>query len=203
MYAGFIYEWTNIITGKKYIGRHKGKDTDSYVGSGTEFNKALDEYGIENFERVILEYVEDSDMIKSREQYYLDTTNAAYDSDYYNRTPHAGGGWDHIDPKDCSRRLKEWRNNNPHPRGMKDKVHSEKSKQLISERTAAAIRNKPRAYNPLRPVEQYTIDGVIIAEHDSLASAARAVGGNASNIKYTIEGRHKHAYSYKWKYKDI
>lgn len=34
---GFIYEWTDNLTGLKYIGRHEGNPFDGYVGSGTKF----------------------------------------------------------------------------------------------------------------------------------------------------------------------
>ena len=32
--CGFVYEWTNIVNGKKYIGLHLGDIKDNYMGSG-------------------------------------------------------------------------------------------------------------------------------------------------------------------------
>lgn len=91
-YAGFIYEWTNKLNGMKYLGSHKGKIDDGYVGSGKRFENARKKYGIENFERTIIEYVEEETNILLREQFYLDKFNCARSSLYYNISPNAGGG---------------------------------------------------------------------------------------------------------------
>lgn len=37
--SGFIYEWTDVTTGLKYIGKHEGTPDDGYIGSGTIFKK--------------------------------------------------------------------------------------------------------------------------------------------------------------------
>jgi len=92
MYAGFIYEWTNKLNGMKYIGSHKGTIDDGYTGSGKRFENAKKKYGIENFERVILEYVEVPADILLKEQYYLDKFGCAKSKKYYNISPTAGGG---------------------------------------------------------------------------------------------------------------
>ena len=39
---GYIYETTNLINGKKYIGKHKADCFDkSYIGSGTILTRAI------------------------------------------------------------------------------------------------------------------------------------------------------------------
>lgn len=85
-YIGFVYLWTNVVTGKKYIGAHVGKVDDGYIGSGKHFKKSVEKYGLENFERKILyfeynsienlwkkEYdlINESDAVKSKEYYNL------------------------------------------------------------------------------------------------------------------------------------
>lgn len=94
MYYGFIYEWTNILNGKKYIGSHAGTIDDGYVGSGKIFQRAIKKHGIENFTRSILEYVEVSDRnyLLEREKHHLDRTNAYYSDDYYNVAKDVIGG---------------------------------------------------------------------------------------------------------------
>jgi hypothetical protein len=38
-YFGYVYEWTNITNGMKYIGSHYGSVEDYYAGSGKDFMK--------------------------------------------------------------------------------------------------------------------------------------------------------------------
>jgi len=91
-YTGFIYEWENLINGKKYIGSHAGREDDGYIGSGFLFKKAIKKYGIANFKRIILEFVASKDDLLIREKYWLDKTNAYFDKNYYNIAKDVIGG---------------------------------------------------------------------------------------------------------------
>lgn len=51
----YIYEVTNNINGKKYIGKRKCKchiEDDHYMGSGKLIKKALAQYGRHNFSKL-------------------------------------------------------------------------------------------------------------------------------------------------------
>lgn len=91
---GFIYEWTNTVNGKKYIGSHKGTPDDGYIGSGKIFQLAIKKYGMKNFSRTILEVVEREDyqFLLEREKFYLDLVGAYNSSDYYNIAKDVMGG---------------------------------------------------------------------------------------------------------------
>lgn len=199
--AGFIYIWTNTINGKKYLGSHRGDVNDGYTGSGSLFKKAIAKYGIDAFDREILEHVEDDAMLLEREQHYLDTYDAANSESFYNLKAIAGGGFDYINnlpgrKERISKYRIEYLKNNPHPRGMLGKKHTKES----MDKTRAGWKAWAKE-NRMRPVIKFSIDGDYIEEYESISAAARGVNGRPSNIKYTIEGKHKHAYGYKWQYK--
>ena len=66
---GYIYLTINLINGKKYIGKHYGELDDSYLGSGTILQKAINKYGKQNFKKEIL-YIskdEEENCIKEKE----------------------------------------------------------------------------------------------------------------------------------------
>ena len=88
---GYIYETTNLINGKKYIGKHKSSKFDkSYYGSGIYLKNAIEKYGKENFKVRILEKLDDFDnkeglkYLAERETYYIEKYNAVKDKNYYN-----------------------------------------------------------------------------------------------------------------------
>jgi hypothetical protein len=75
----------------KYIGAHTGQEDDGYIGGGKKFRDDLRKFGLINFERKILEYIEDASKIKDRENYYLDLLDAANSSEYYNTARRSSG----------------------------------------------------------------------------------------------------------------
>lgn len=62
----FIYKITNKLNNMVYIGVHKTKNIyDGYMGSGTKIREAVAEYGIEHFDKEILEFFDNEvDMYK-------------------------------------------------------------------------------------------------------------------------------------------
>lgn len=85
----YIYKITNKINGKWYIGKHNGTDPN-YVGSGKLLKSAVEKYGRENFDLIILEEVIDD--INSREKHWIRETNAVNDPMSYNLASGGEGG---------------------------------------------------------------------------------------------------------------
>lgn len=88
----FVYIWENKINGMKYIGKCQDTPDSNYIGSGKYFKRAVKKYGIENFERTIIETCDNADELKDREKYWLDYYDAANSNEYYNISPNSGGG---------------------------------------------------------------------------------------------------------------
>lgn len=59
-YYGYVYEITNILDGRNYIGQHRLLDVNEpfsrYMGSGSRLMKDQEKLGIENFRKSILEF---------------------------------------------------------------------------------------------------------------------------------------------------
>lgn len=77
----FIYETTNLINGKSYVGQHKGSPSDGYLGSGVALKAAIKKYGRENFERQILEEVTEEN-VNEREIYYIQKRKSEGKAEY-------------------------------------------------------------------------------------------------------------------------
>lgn len=125
MRYGFIYETTNLINGKKYIGQHRREfdeqdpDDSWYLGSGKYFTNAVNKYGFSNFKRVILEDCDSAEELNERESFYLELVDAANNPMYYNMTNGAYRG------------------------GNKGYHHSEETKEKIGTRSGATRTGLP------------------------------------------------------------
>jgi len=92
---GFIYITTNIINGKKYIGKKKyDKDNKwkDYLGSGITLNKAIKKYGKENFSKEIIENCETKEILNEREKYWISYYDAINNKNFYNIASGGDGG---------------------------------------------------------------------------------------------------------------
>jgi group I intron endonuclease len=85
-----IYEIKNKINGKSYIGQHSSNELGSYWGSGKLIKKAIEKYGIEKFERIILERCYSKDELNEREKYWIKEKNSLVNG--YNLTDGGTGG---------------------------------------------------------------------------------------------------------------
>jgi len=192
--------WINQINGKQYLGSHLGSPNDGYIGSGVYFSRAIKKYGIDKFKRTIIEDNIPDDELRDREQYYLDVYDVLNNENFYNLSPHASGGFVHINSnpelkKANVDRFKDLFKNTEHPKGFKGKQHSYESWK----KTRSGWKEWADT-NLKRPVLQFSKNDEFIQQFESITAAAKSVNGSPSNIKYTIEGKFKTAYSYKWKY---
>lgn len=98
-----IYEIKNKINGKVYIGQHSSDEFGTYWGSGKLIKRAIKKYGLDNFERFILERCSTKEELNEREKYWIkenDSINKGYN------LAEGGTGGDTSEFIDYS---KEWR----------------------------------------------------------------------------------------------
>lgn len=120
----FIYQTTNLVNNKRYIGKHTGEFDDSYLGSGFALKRALKKYGKKNFKREILCLADDENSLNELEKLYI-TEDIVANNSYYNLKLGGDGA-----------RKGEYAGSK-HPLfgttgGMYGKKHSDKTKQLMS-----------------------------------------------------------------------
>jgi len=87
----FVYLTTNLINGKKYIG--KQKDTNPlYLGSGKILRIAIKKYSKINFKKEIIEECINESHLNEREKYWIAYYNAVESADFYNIAEGGMGG---------------------------------------------------------------------------------------------------------------
>lgn len=71
---GYIYMILNKVNGKTYIGQRKSTKfcyDDKYMGSGKKLASAKKHYGIENFEKLLIQYVETKEEANEQEIFWI------------------------------------------------------------------------------------------------------------------------------------
>lgn len=131
---GYIYETTNTVNGKKYIGKlSSSKFVKSYLGSGVVLHRAIEKYGKDKFTVKLIEEVETNLYdLNEREKYWISYFNAVESDNYYNIKPGGdggrGSGWHHSEEtkykmSEMQKDGKSW---------MNGKKHSEQTKRKMS-----------------------------------------------------------------------
>jgi hypothetical protein len=180
-YFGYIYEWTNKHSGKKYIGSHYGSVEDYYKGSGKEFTKAYKQ-NPEQFSMVVLEYVikDDKKLVLAIEKKWLDTIPNIKDNPlYYNLNNDAAGGFGYITNAHITKRantLKE-----KHAKHGLSKAEKKSYKQKIQTRldrisTAGFTEKEKEQHAKYGYQVQITFPNKQVKIYNSCGAASRELG---------------------------
>lgn len=58
---GYVYVTTNLLTGKRYCGKHKSSSFDeSYLGSGLLLKQDITQYGVKHFKSAPIDWAASS-----------------------------------------------------------------------------------------------------------------------------------------------
>lgn len=75
---GYIYETTNLINGKTYIGKRQGSFDNTYYGSGMILKQALKKYGRSNFKISVLAEYDTECELNNAEIMFIEKYNPVY-----------------------------------------------------------------------------------------------------------------------------
>lgn len=211
-----IYKFTNKINGLSYIGqsihiehRYQEHMHDRFVSNknDTDWYKALNEFGPENFEFTILEECS-ADKLDEREIYWIDYYDTYFNG--YNSTP--GGQAKYYDPQpifdawnegltitEISEKLGIGTTtiyNNLQGYPTYSAQESNRRGGLKARQTAIQNSNVIHNFNY---IYQYTLQGDFIKKWDSCKEVHRELGYDACLIGKCVAGKRKSAYDYQWK----
>jgi group I intron endonuclease len=207
---GYIYETTNLVNNKKYIGKKvTDSNSDKYIGSGVLLIKAIKKYGRENFIKKIIDVATNNDELTQKEIYWIDYFNAVKSNQYYNICKGGEGGdwYSNISEEKRLQFIEKCKNragNYNHSEETKDKIRkgnkgrkfSDESKKLMS-----IAKKKSRPY-ARKKILQLTIDNQIVKIFDGIIEAAE-FGFSPTKITACCKGKNKTHKNYKWVYYEI
>lgn len=93
----YVYQITNLINGKIYVGKHKSEKhpfDNGYYGSGKQITAAIEKYGKENFKKKVLCFCSSMKEMSDKEAEIV-TEDFVKRKDTYNMHKGGPGGWDH------------------------------------------------------------------------------------------------------------
>ena len=138
----YIYRITNKINGKTYVGQHKYKKlNDRYMGSGVLLKEAKKKYGIENFEKEILEFdIPNVGLANDFEQMYILFERAKGKAEY-NIAP---GGLGHIGhhSEETKKKMSKTRTGRKYSEEHRRHISESLKGRVVSEETRKKISGK-------------------------------------------------------------
>jgi hypothetical protein len=171
-----IYITTNLINGKKYIGRDSNNNPN-YLGSGIAIAKAIKKYGKNNFIKETLVQTDNVDIINELEEYYIDYYNAYENPMFYNLTKSSSGVHKGI-------KLNNKKGD------VKDRI----SKSMIGKNIWS------KGGYTSKPVYQFDLNGNKINEYPSVHFAKRQT--HITTIDNSVLGKTHTSGGFIWIYKD-
>lgn len=212
---GIIYKWTNKKNCKKYIGQTihpdkryqqhlRGERADSQI-----IDRAILKYGVENFDYTVLLTIhadtreelrgllDEAEIasIRLEQSYYK--TGLGYNMTLGGMTR---GTYNHSETTKI--KLSRIKKGKKLSEAAKRNIAEGHRGLKLSEEHKASLQKAHKA--DMKHVRQLTVDGVLIAEYDSIKAAERTTGINRGGISACINGRQQRTtgrdgVSYKWK----
>lgn len=227
---GVIYKTTNLVNNKIYIGKRIFTSEkfwrNKYFGSGKLLKSAIEKYGLQNFNREILEEV-DNDLLGEREIYWIklyksNDLEIGYNLTIGNNSKYGRiiGKMSNETKKKIGESVSRYLRQNGHP--FDGKNHTNESKDKIRNKLKGRILtdehinnltkghrglkyNKPNKIKVIKidqsiKINQLSIDGNFIKEWNSMMEASKELNIDRSGISRACKGTYKQCGGYKWCY---
>lgn len=193
-----VYQTTNLINGRTYVGVHRTHDpNDDYLGSGKALLTAVKKYGKENFRKEVLAICEtEQEMFELERE--LVSEDVTQDRSNYNLAPGGREGKviSYEQRADISKTLKEYfKDNRNHP--FTNKRHTEETRKHLSDihtgKKISKETNQKRSKslmgrNCLDRRKPVSVNGVI---YESVADAAKKLDVNYITAKWRTRNESK------------
>jgi group I intron endonuclease len=137
---GTIYILENKINGMKYVGQtiNFKKRLKKHLNDSMFIGRALQKYGIDNFDKLLLEEVPEEEL-DYWETYYIRECNSIYPNGY---NLESGGNKNKHVHEETKKKISKTETGRPSP--MKNRHHTEEARKKISEAGKGAIFSKER-----------------------------------------------------------
>jgi Mor family transcriptional regulator len=172
----YVYETTNLVNGKKYIGVSVTKNnSDNYLGSGVLLKRAIKKYGVENFNKTIIKNFSSEEEARNYERVLIDELDAINDKNYYNLVAGGFGG------------------------GVKNHLVTDETKQKISNSHKGKKLSRKQVIGMAKSTLQYDLDGNFIKEFETKADAENEINSKMNRL---IGDKICRIKGFLWKYKN-
>jgi hypothetical protein len=171
----YVYETTNLVNGKKYIGVSVTKNnSDNYLGSGILLKQAIKKYGVDSFNKIILKEFDNEQDARCYEKFLIEKLNAINDKNYYNLVSGGYGG------------------------GVRKHPVSEETKRKISESHTGKKLNRKQVIDMGKITLQYNLKGEFIKYFETKADAEKEINGKLTKLN---GNKIVYVKNFLWKYK--
>lgn len=194
----YVYEITNKINGKKYIGKHSTNNlNDKYMGSGVAISEAIKKYGIENFSKNILHLCNSEEEAFKFELLEIEKVKATKNSLYYNIASGGKGGvvslWNDLEHREnmSLKTKKQWQDESFKKKTLKALANS-------NERNKEKYRDNITGINAPWHKSVICLDN--LKEFDTIKQACEKYYLNHTHISSCCRGKRKTTGKKRWMY---
>jgi group I intron endonuclease len=197
---GYVYQVTNLLNNKKYIGssNKEPKENWSYYGSGKNIKLAIEKYGKENFKKEILkETKKDARLVEKK---YLKKVDAQNNPEYYNMTNDAIGSSFHSEEGKKSK--SEKLTGRKLSKEIREKISKNKTGIRFEGGYNMKITTKPGVSKAHRgrispnkgkgkKIDLFTIEGKYLSTYNNTIELSNFLNINPETIRQCLIGKQK------------